>query len=326
VAHARGASLSAFDAAALLDRSRRPLCLGIGGGGDVVGALAVAEPLRARGARPVLGGVSWERRPIDPEPGPRSEAEIEHAGLLGPGVLLAGPETRVRGRGMRFAEARMAEWLGEETVLVDATRGPATIAAGLRAAASELGCDLIVFLDVGGDVLAHGDEPGLGSPLCDAVLLAAADRVQEAGAPAVLGGVFGLGCDGELTPAEVFARLDELAAAGALAAEPLPLDAATAERLAGAVEEVPTEASALPLRAWRGETGAVTIRDGRRTVEIVGEAAATYLFDPAGALRSAARLADAVRDAADLEEANELLHGLGVHTELDYEREMAKSL
>jgi len=39
----------------------------------------------------------------------------------------------------------------------------------------------VVLLDVGGDVLAHGHEPGLGSPLCDAVLLAAAARLQAAG-------------------------------------------------------------------------------------------------------------------------------------------------
>ena len=62
-----------------------------------------------------------------------------------------------------------------------------------------MGCDLIVFLDVGGDALAHGDEPGLGSPLCDAVMLAAADLLAEREVP-VLGALFGTGCDGELTP------------------------------------------------------------------------------------------------------------------------------
>ena len=47
------------------------------------------------------------------------------------------------------------------------------LAASDAAIAMELGCDAIVLLDVGGDVLAHGDEPGLASPLCDAVVLAA---------------------------------------------------------------------------------------------------------------------------------------------------------
>jgi hypothetical protein len=41
----------------------------------------------------------------------------------------------------------------------------------------------------------------------------------------------------------------------------------------------------------------------------------------AAAVRSAARLAAAVMDARDLDHANELLHALGVRTELDYERD-----
>jgi hypothetical protein len=65
-----------IDAEALLGAARRPLVVGIGGGGDVVGALATAEACRLAGAEPVVGGVSWERRPIDPEPGPRAESEI----------------------------------------------------------------------------------------------------------------------------------------------------------------------------------------------------------------------------------------------------------
>jgi hypothetical protein len=60
-----------IDADLLLSCSRRPLVLGIGGGGDVVGALATAEVCRLHRAEPVVGGVTWERRPIDPQPGPR---------------------------------------------------------------------------------------------------------------------------------------------------------------------------------------------------------------------------------------------------------------
>ena len=63
------------------------------------------------------------------------------------------------------------------------TRGPGSaIADGMAAAASELGVDLVVCVDVGGDVLGHGTEPGLASPLCDAVMLAAA--AQAAATPA----------------------------------------------------------------------------------------------------------------------------------------------
>jgi hypothetical protein len=308
------------DAEALLSAARRPLVLGIGGGGDVVGALATAEACRLyHGAQPVVGGVSWERRPVDPEPGPRSEAEIENARPLGTAVLAAGPGTRVRDSEVRFAEARMAEFLGEETVLVDVTRSPADIAAGLAAGARELGCDLAVFVDVGGDALGHGGEEGLASPLCDAMMLAAASHLEERGELAVLGGVFGAGCDGELKVAEVAERVAELAAAGGLAGI-RGLTPAVARRLEQAVEAVPTEASAQALRCFRGETGTVTIRGGRRTVELTPLGATTVYFEIQAALRSAARLARAVREAQHIEAANEVLHGLEVRTELDYER------
>ena len=219
----------------------------------------------------------------------------------------------------------MAELLAEETVLVDATLGPAQLADGLAAAAEVLGSDLIVFVDVGGDALAHGDEPGLASPLCDAVMLAAAARLAERAAaggssPAVLGGIFGIGCDGELTPSEVLARLAEVGAAGGLAGA-RGLTPAIAQRLEEAVGVVPTEASAQALRCFRGEIGRAEIRSGRRTVELSPAGALTFYFDPLAALRSAARLAAAVMDARDLDDANEILHGLGVRTELDYERD-----
>ncbi len=305
------------DADALLAAARRPLVVGVGGGGDVVGALAVAESCRLlHDAEPVVGGVTWERRPIDPRPGPRSAAEIEGARVLAGPVLAASAETRVREDGTLFAESHMARFLGEEVVLVDPTPGPSAVADGLSAAIEGLGCDLLVALDVGGDALAHGDEPGLGSPLCDAVMLAAADRV--AGVPAV-GAVFGIGCDGELTPAEALERLSEVAEAGGLAGA-RGLTGRVVERLEGALAEVPTEASAQAVRAFRGARGSTAIRGGRRTVELSAIAAATFFFDVAVALRSSARLAAAVRDAAGLEEANGILNGLGVRTELDLER------
>jgi hypothetical protein len=307
------------DAEALLAAARRPLVLGIGGGGDVVGALATAEACRSAGARPVVGGVTWERRPIDPQPGPRAESEIEGARRLAPGVLAATGSTRVRESGVLFAESRMAGLLGEETVLVDATLGPAALAGGIAAAAAELGADLIVFTDVGGDALAHGDEPGLASPLCDAVLLAAAGRLAHAGTP-VLGAIFGVGCDGELRPAEVLERIAEVAAAGGFAGA-RGLTPAIAARLGEAVEAIPTEASAQALRCFHGAIGETTIRQGRRTVELSPVGALTFYFDVVAALGSGARLAAAVHDARDLDHANDLLHGLGVRTELDYERD-----
>jgi hypothetical protein len=303
--------------------AKRPLILGIGGGGDVVGALALAEHCRLyHGADPIVGGVAWERQPIDPVPGPRPSDEIENATEIAPGVLAASAATKVAGRDVRFAEARMAELLGVQTVLIDVTVGPRRLAEGLAIAVERMDADLVVFLDVGGDALAHGDEPGLGSPLCDAIVLAAADLLGQTGVR-VVGAIFGTGCDGELTPAEVLERLGEVAHAGGLSGA-IGLTPDVARLLERAVAVIPTEASAQALHAFRGKSGEVPIRGGRRTVILSPVAAVTFLFEIPEALASAARLALAVRDAGDLDEANEILRTLGVRSELDWERERAR--
>jgi hypothetical protein len=311
------------DAEAILRASRRPLVIGMGGGGDVVGALATAELMRRYDeATPVLGGLAWERRPIDPEPGPRQVDEIEDAEEIATGVMLAGRDTRVRDRDVYFAESRMSEFLGEPTVLIDVSRGPASIAAGLGRATEQLDCDLVVFVDVGGDVLAYGHEPGLRSPLCDAVMLAAAGRLGRLG-HTVLGAVFGVGCDAELTPTEVLDRLAAVAAEGGLAGA-RGLTSEVAGRLEKAMELVVTEASAQAVRAFRGASGTATIRGGARTVELSPLAAVTFYLDVEAMLRATGRLAGAVDGAESLEEANEALHNLGVRTELDLERDAAR--
>jgi hypothetical protein len=211
----------------------------------------------------------------------------------------------------------MAEFLGgEPVVLADPGPGPAALARDLAAAAHRLARDLIVFVDVGGDAIAAGHEPGLASPLCDAVLLAAARLIAEV---PVAGAVFGPGCDGELTQAEVLGRIAGIAAAGgwlgAWGIAPEHLD-----RLEEAARAIPTEASACALRCARGELGTAEIRGGRRTVELSPLGALTIFFDIAVTVAEPAPLAAAVLDAADLEDANDRLHALGVRTELDLER------
>lgn len=298
---------------------RRVLAIGIGGGGDVVGALAVAEYVAALGGSAVLGGTTWERRPIDPLPGPRTLAELRGAEPLHAAVALAGPRTSGPG-GFRFAESHLAELLGEPIVLVDPNPGPAAVADGIAEAAARLDCEVVVLVDVGGDVLAHGDEPGLSSPLCDAVLLAAAPRLARR--VRTVGAVFGAGCDAELTPLEVLERIAEVAAAGGLLGA-WGLTPPAVARLARAVAAVPTEASAQAVACARGAFGDQPIRNGRRTVQRTPVAAVTFFYEPAAALASAARCGRAVLGAADLDDAQARLTAAGVRTELDYEREAA---
>jgi hypothetical protein len=291
--------------------------LGIGGGGDVAGALASARLVEDLGVQSILGGVAWERLPIDPHPGPRPLADIEGARALSGAVALADPDTRTSD-GALFAESRMARFLGRETLLVDVLGGPAAIAEGLADAAERLDADLVVGIDVGGDVLGTGAEAGLASPLCDAVMLAALAGVEERGVRAI-GGIFGPCCDGELSFEEVVGRLAALCRDGAFIGAS-PMSAAVVEELQRVVSLIPTEASAQAIRCARGETGLVTIRRGRRQVMLSPIGALTFYFEPRAALGGGAPLAAAVRDANSLEEANDVLHALGVGSELDYER------
>ena len=222
--------------------------------------------------------------------------------------------------GVEFSESRMANHLGRPVLLLDITVGPRALAAGLAEAARELGCDAIVLLDVGGDVLAHGNEPGLASPLCDAVVLAAG--LFLARSAEVIAAVYGPGCDGELTPDEVLGRVTELQSAGALLGA-WGLTPQACDLVESAAEVVPTEASLNAARCARGERGPVPIRGGRRTVQLTPLGALTFFFDPLAAADAAVPLATAVSPAASLEQAHEALTEMGVRTELELERERA---
>jgi hypothetical protein len=296
--------------------------LGIGGGGDVVGALACGRHCEQHGVEIVLGGVSWERLPIDPHPGPRPLEQLVNARPLAAHVALAGPDAQTPD-GALFAEAGMAAYLNQDTLLVDVHGGPRAIASSLAVAAGTLNADLVIGIDVGGDVLADGSEPGLASPLCDAVMLSALAHLEHGGVK-TLGAVFGPCCDGELTIDELLGRIAVLAASGSLVGV-AGMPPEVTDELEHVVRLVPTEASAQAVRCANGELGVTTIRRGRREVQLSPIGALTFYFEPPGAVANVARLAAEVADAGSLEEANDLLHAIGVRTELDYERKMLEA-
>jgi len=294
--------------------------LGIGGGGDVAGALVVGRRCEQLGTPFVLGGVAWERMPIDPKPGPRPVSEIAEGDPLGKHAVLAGPRTATAD-GAVFSEAHVAGHLQSPTVLIDVSDGVAGAAEGIGAAAGLLGCDLVIYLDVGGDAIASGGEPGLGSPLCDAIMLAAGMRIGSRldGVAAVVGA----GCDGELTIDEVLGRIAALAAADAWIGTS-SVNSVQADELERAAAACGTEASAQIVRCVRGEVGEAEIRGGRRTVPLGPVGALAFYFDLEAA-SPVLPLVAAVKDTEGLEAARDALNALGVSTELDFERERAKS-
>ncbi|TMA08380.1 MAG: DUF1152 domain-containing protein [Deltaproteobacteria bacterium] len=104
--------------------SSRALVIGVGGGGDVVGALATARFLEFCGLQFFLGGLSWERSVIDPLPGPRSLKEVRDVRALHEYAWLANGRSQTL-NGILFAESRMAGILDREVLLVDINGGVA---------------------------------------------------------------------------------------------------------------------------------------------------------------------------------------------------------
>lgn len=302
----------------LLRASSRALVIGVGGGGDVAGALAAARFVEFCGPEFILGGLSWERAVFDPLPGPRRLNEVENVRALHEYAWMAQATTRTA-TGVYFAESRMAEFLGREILLVDINGGVAGVVDALETVAADLKADLLVGIDVGGDSLGYGNEAGLRSPLADAVMLAAFVELERRGHRG-LWGIFGYGSDGELTVDEIELALSRIAGAGGLLGA-WSLTPRTAAELEDAIQTVRTEASAVPLQCFRGAWGETAIRGDYRRVKLTPLTALTFFVSPTILFEALARPARAVAGSSSLEGANDALHAIGIKSELDLERE-----
>ena len=301
----------------IIRASKHALIIGVGGGGDVVGALAAARFLEFCGLQFTLGGLSWERNVYDPIPGPRKLSETNNVRALHPHAWLANPESQTN-TGVPFAEARMAAVIKREVLLVDINGGVQGVGDGLEVAMKELNADLLVGLDVGGDSLTEGYEPGLRSPLADSIMLAAFTELEMRG-QRTLWGVFGYGSDGELSVDEIEIALSKLAAANGLLGA-WSLTPRIAAELEEVIKSVPTEASAIPAQCFRGAWGNHDIRRGERHVKLTPLTALTFFVSTIKLYDTLARPAQALRHSSSLDEANDALHAIGIRTELDYER------
>lgn len=303
---------------ALFDKDRA-LVFGVGGCGDIVSTIPTAHLLESHGVEVIYGGVAWERVVVDPQPGPRHFDEIENIDRLNDTVALATKETRTLD-GIEFAETNVARHYEEEVALIDIDSGARGVADGLDNACDQLDIDLVVGTDAGGDVLAAGDEPGIKSPLTDAIMLAALSSVET---DACLG-MYGYGSDGELT-------LDEITEGIARAAQQDGLLGAwgltpkIVDELENLVELITTEASRLPLEVARGKLGEAVIRDGARSVELTPASTVTFYLNPE-AVAATSDLDNCVRGTTSFDAAQQALTDAGYDTELDLERKLASDM
>lgn len=289
------------------------LVVGVGGGGDVVGAVPTARLLEMHGVETTLGGLAWERVPHDDRVGPRTLDEVEGLDRVHERAGLATGATAADD-GLVFTESLVAEHLGEPVALIDVTGGPSGVAVAFEALRDAEDVDLVVGVDAGGDAIARGDESGIESPLADGAALAA---LVDADVPSALG-VFGAGSDGELTRDELDGALGAIAGDGGLlgAWGLTPRVVTEMEALLAAVER--TESSRIPVEAARGAMGRRRIRGGDRTVEMTPLSTTTVYVDPETVAEESA-IVELMRGCADLEAADRRLREAGYRTELAVE-------
>jgi len=301
-------------------KPRCVLVLSTGGGGGVATPVVLADAMRREGVRVVIVASLWERFVRDPTPGP-----VPLDSLAGAEPLAGGDTAQLfpgciafRG-GVVFepAACRAASVLrGIPIYAVNTWGGELSIRRAVEEIASIHGCEALVDVDVGGDVLANGHEEELWSPLGDSLGLAAA---ANSSLPSILA-VHSLGADGELPEEQLLEKIARIARDGGYRWI-RGLDPRDVELLDAVLQAVETEACRIPLLAARGLYGSTTIRGGTRRVRVSIYQAATIFLDAAKAYlyTPAAR---AVAGTTSLEEARRRLNSIGVYTELDLEEDI----
>ncbi|WP_176733108.1 DUF1152 domain-containing protein [Streptomyces agglomeratus] len=287
------------------------LIVAAGGGGDAVAAVMLDAALYAGQSPALVLTYAWDRLLIDRVPGPRGPGNFTGLRPITRSVraVPAGAEA-VAPAGSTLP--RLAAELPHTFALIDPHHGAEGIARQLEELTEHLALESIDLLDVGGDILARGDEPTLVSPLADALTLAACCRVNT---PVRLL-VAGPGLDGEL-PADVLRNR--------MGPAVLTLTAEHVEPAGRVLEWHPSEAAAMLAGTARGVRGLCEVVGAGRPVPLTGDSPTIHEAGLDDALNRN-RLARAVLATVSLEEAEQYSREICGFSEIDDERDKAMRL
>lgn len=282
-----------------------------GGGGDAVAAAMLDAALYGTEDPAVVLTYAWDRLLVDPVPGPRSPDDFTALSDLTPNVSVVTAKTEpIPPAGSTLP--RLARAIPQTLALIDARHGAQGILRQLTELVAHLRPESIDLLDVGGDILARGDEPTLRSPLADALTLAACCQLDF---PVRLL-VAGPGLDGELT-AGVLRPL--------LGRNVVTLAPEHVDHVDGVLEWHPSEATAMLAATARGIRGRCEVRDAGLPVPLTDEGPTVHDVDLDDAFTRNA-LARAVASTTTLTEAEGLSREIAGFSEIDYERNKASWL
>ncbi|MFF0066775.1 DUF1152 domain-containing protein [Streptomyces sp. NPDC005279] len=287
------------------------LIVAAGGGGDAVAAAMLDAVLYGGWSPAVILTYAWDRLLIDPVPGPRGPTNFTGLRPLTRSVQAVPADAKpVAPAGSTLP--RLAAELPHTFALIDPHHGAEGIIRQLEELTDHLAPESIDLLDVGGDILAKGDEPTLRSPLADALTLAACCQVN---APVRLL-VAGPGLDGELSADDLRDRMGPSV---------LTLKAEHVEPVSSVLEWHPSEATAMFAATARGVRGLCEVRDTGLPVPLTDEGPTVHEADLDDAL-NCNQLARAILETETLDEAEQHSREICGYSEIDYERKKATRL
>jgi hypothetical protein len=291
------------------------LLVASGGGGDAIAAVLIAQATEPVGAELHIATFSWDRLIVDPVPGPREPSDFVGLKPVARWNYQVTATTAARPPAGSTLP-RLAAELPATFYLLDPGKGAVGLRRQLRELAGLLSVDFAEIVDVGGDILAAGDEPSLRSPLADSLTLAGLDDLGVS--TDVL--IAGPGLDGELPESDVLARCS---AAAQIDPTLLTHDAARAH---GHVFDWHlSEATGLFRAAALGVRGRAELRDHGAPVALTDHSPEMWRL-ALPQVMSINRIAQALLDTESLADAEAALLGLGRHSEIDYERTKAEWL
>ncbi|MFE9397157.1 DUF1152 domain-containing protein [Streptomyces flavidovirens] len=251
---------------------------------------------------------AWDRLLIDPLPGPRGPANFTGLRPITRSVQAVPADAKpVAPAGSTLP--RLAAELPHTFALIDPHHGAEGITRQLEELTEHLTLESIDLLDVGGDILARGDEPTLRSPLADALTLAACCQLN---APVRLL-IAGPGLDGELPAEDLRDRMGPPS---------LTLTAEHVEPVSQVLEWHPSEATAMLAATARGVRGLCEVRDAGLPVPLTHEGPTIHEADLDEALNRN-QLARAILATESLAEAEQHSREICGYSEIDYERNKA---
>jgi hypothetical protein len=229
------------------------LFLAAGGGGDALMSKIISDTFKD--SKNYFMTIVWERKMFDPKPGPRTVDDFVNLDKFYDFNYIINKNTKLAYDGQTFIP-KLCKELKTDYFLIDLNKGVLGFKNQLNELTEKLNIDEIYIVDVGGDILAKGDEKTLKSPLADSFVLSSCNDIDIP----VFVIAAGLGLDGELPNYELIKIIDELESKKAVL-DKFKLESIIVKKYNDIFNWFPSEVTGMTSLVAQGFRGIAEIRD-----------------------------------------------------------------